>query len=230
MNKADDTLKILYLEDERQNYLAISDFVEQLGYDLLPQVETLDGVTALLDSEEPKVLLVDLDLRQEDRDKNRVAEYIVELKATKPLLAILVHSADTKIDPEIVAMLLRAGISYLTKVSVERADKLGASIQQARIGGAVYDPQVVKIFDQLVTYEPRSILTDREWEVAYLISARSLSNKEIADCLGLQPSYVAELVGKITRKLRVRRVGIATWYLEQKNQGRVPNAPDCLNQ
>ncbi len=227
--------KVLYVEDSNESFLAVDIYLKQLGYELIkPKVETLASAKKLIESEEPEIILMDLDLPKEGPDKLRrmkkVAEYISALKENKPNLTIIVHSAMDNLYIEVVRLIVGSGISYLAKEAVTDEKHLERAISHARTGGAIYDHQVVNFFGKmLASAKETSLLTAREWDVAALIADKS--NYEIGQCLGITQARVGELVSSILRKLNFKsRTQIAVWYQDQMRIGYTPTPPNCIDQ
>ncbi len=226
-----DRLTILIVEDSPHSFFATNSWLGDLGYRVLAQATSLAEAEAVINRDQPRVLLMDLELESDEpldqlpRRLKASADFLVALKRANPLLTILVHSAAVKIRPEIVAIFLHAGISYLVKEAVMDAQHLDFSIRLALRGTAVYDRHVVRHFDAIVPLRDGSDLSPREWEVAGLIG--QLTQKEIAHRLKLSPDYVNEIVKNIYQKLELnRQAQVAQWYQRQIDLGNIPPSPE----
>lgn len=211
--------RVLYIEDIVQSFDAVRMWLESLDYEMLPRVASIQEAAKVICTEKPDVVLVDLELHEEKDDLSKVARFVSELRRSQPNLIVLVHSAADKIRSDIVRTFLASGVSYLVKDDIGNPEHLDRAIKHARTGGVVFDKHVVESLGRIASSEAPSLLTKREWEVAGLV-AHHLSNKAIADELGIAPARVSELVSNVLRKLEfTRRSQIIIWYLEQPLSG-----------
>lgn len=218
-------VRVLFLEDVPENYWAVQLLLESRGYELLRMVSSLKEAEERIRSEKPDVLLVDLELEQEQRDRTKVVNYIAGLKKQNDKLAILVHSGVSQVRLNVVRTIVGLGISYLTKDSVRKAEDLDWAIDYARRGWAVYDVYISNLFGEIIGEKSsQGPLTARQWEVAALVS-RHMNDREIAESLVISPLTVREHVGVILNRLGFgRRSEIIVWFNEQKRAGRVPTS------
>lgn len=227
-------LTVLVVEDAQQSFKAVHMLLTELGHRVLQRVETLDEATQVIEQENPDILLMDLalghypDQVESYKRLKQSADFVVRLSEERPGLTILVHSGADKLQSEIVALIVHAGISYLIKEAVNDAAHLDRAIKHARTKGAIYDHHVVGFFDKIVPAPGRSLglLTPREWDVAALVE--NMTNAQIALCLKISSNRVGELMTSIMRKLGFdSRTQVALWYREQKQKDRVPLPPRC---
>jgi DNA-binding NarL/FixJ family response regulator len=156
-----------------------------------------------------KVDLVLLDVRMPDDDGLRC---LTEIKARQPQLPVLMFSGFA--NPSFIARAISQHASgYLTK----EADRetLLATVRKAAAGGTVWSPDDHSRPLPDAVDEPGADsdipLTRRECEVLQRL-AQGLTNKQIADTLGISYETVKEHVQHILRKLGVKdRTQAAVW-------------------
>lgn len=225
-----ESLTVLIVEDSAQSFFAVDSWLRQLGYQVLPQAFTIDDAEEALRTNKPDILLMDLDLEHDKpiqlKRLKESANFIIGLRTTYPHIAILVHSAEAKMRPEIVPLIMNAGISYLVKEAVVDAPHLDRAIRLAKTGAAVYDRHIVRYFDKVIPIKGESQLAPREWDVAALIGIYTY--QEIAVCLNLSSDYVNDVVQSVYQKLGFNKQGmVARWYQRQLDLGNAPPPPDC---
>lgn len=186
--------------------LALSDEVEVVGH-----AADGDEALAVIEQEEPDVLL--LDLRMPGRDGIATLAALREAGSTLPVLILTTFD-----DDELVLRALRAGAKgYLLKdVTLE---ELVGAIRTLAAGGTLVQPALTDRllrsvdarpepddFAHLPTPQP---LTPRETEILRLL-ASGFSNREIADALflaeGTVKNHISTLLGKLGVKDRTRAV------------------------
>ena len=116
-----------------------------------------------------------------------------------------------------------AGIGILERVDIRHATEVVSAIEAVARKGTVISPRLVILLARRVGSEPKfrlSNLTPREHEILAGV-ARGLSNRAIADELGLRARTVESAVGNILQKLGERghpdhdgRVRATLFYLK----------------
>jgi DNA-binding NarL/FixJ family response regulator len=138
----------------------------------------------------PDILL--LDLKLPDMDGVRVIEVIRETDPEARIIVLTTYVGDVQ-----ASRALRAGaMGYLLKASLRR--DLRDSIRAVRSGAIKVQPEVAI---DLARYAAAEHLTQRELEVLRLI-ASGLSNKIVADRLGIREDTVKAHVTSILSKLK----------------------------
>ena len=148
----------------------------------------------LADQQEWDVVVLDISLGGKSG-----LDVLKELRARHPRLAVLIFSMHSE---EVYARrAIGAGArGYVTKGS--SSDELFAAITKIAGGGRYVTPALAEriIFTSDSTRLPHETLSDREYEVMLLI-ARGLSNKEIADRLGIDSRTVTTHRRRILDKM-----------------------------
>jgi DNA-binding NarL/FixJ family response regulator len=175
--------------------LALADDIEVVG-------EAADGSQAveLARSLTPDVVLMDIAMPGLGG-----LEATLEMKKEGLRSRILILSQYE--DREYVRRLLKAGVSgYLLKKSA--GAELANSIRAVARGGLVLDPEVARIAMEEggsgapSSGDPYESLTDREKQVLKLV-AEGLSNKEVAEVLGISVKTAMSHREKVMEKLQV---------------------------
>jgi DNA-binding NarL/FixJ family response regulator len=171
------------------------------GQEALEMIERLLPDVAVLDCQLPGL------------DGAQVAQEIQRRGLPVRVLALSAYA-----DDRYVREMLEAGATgYLLKE--EAPDVILAAVQTAARGEGYFSPAVADKVAAWAQGEQPGGLTERELETLRLV-AQGLSNKEIAQDLGVKERTVEFHVGNVLRKLGVAsRVEAAIWA---KEQGLVP--------
>ena len=180
------------------------------GSDIHVTAEAENGIEAVDCVKKIKVDLVLLDVRMPESDGLRC---LAEIKALHPQLPVVMFTAYHT--PTFIARAVALGAAgYLTK-SISR-DALISAITEVAGGGAAWARDDLRRVSGPIA-EPEgdvgleSPLTKRELEVLKQL-AFGLTNKEIAEALGISYETVKEHVQHILRKLGVSdRTQAAVW-------------------
>lgn len=225
-----ESLKVLYVEDARESYIAVEAYMRELGHQMLPRQTQLATVKDEIKLSNPDVLILDLDLRQPELSDagarmRETATFATEIRESYPHMVILVHSHLDKVRTDVVRMLVAAGISYLVKEGVDEAAVLERVIAHARSGGAAYDAHVVRHFPEVIALKSSGALTPRQWDVAAL--CRDKTDAEIGAYLNISEKRVSELLAEARNRLGLRsKTDLALWYAEQEASGNAPPPPE----
>jgi DNA-binding NarL/FixJ family response regulator len=164
--------------------------------------EDYDSAVALVDRQEPTILLTDVRMPPTSTDEGiRLARW---MRTAHPAVGVIVLS--NYADPGYASGLLEggtAGRGYLLKERVAHFDELADAIRQVAGGGTVLDPQVV----EALLAQPRSAtilgrLTPREREVLSEL-ATGFSNRTVAQRLVLSQRAVEKHINSIFAKLEL---------------------------
>ena len=141
------------------------------------------------------------------------------IRAANPSVKVIVLT--TFDDPRMIDATLTAGASgYLLKD--EEPSALIAAIRAAVGGGVPLSPAVAAHVVRRPVETPEGILTTREAQILAL-AVDGLSNKQIAQRLGISDTTVKTHFGNIFDRIGVRdRTQAALWYAQQAKDGRPP--------
>ncbi len=190
--------------------------------DLVGTASDLPGLLALVEQEDPDVVVSDIRMPPTGTDEGIVLA--ARLRAERPHVGVVVLSQHA--DAAYALALLEGGSArrgYLLKERVADVGELTAAVRTVAAGGSVIDPTVV---EQLVAVRSRtasrlSALTPRELEVLGHM-ARGVSNATIAADLVLSERAVEKHTNSIFSKLGLseerdlnRRVSAVLVYLSE---------------
>jgi DNA-binding NarL/FixJ family response regulator len=186
------------------------------------QCGTLDELLALVEREEPDVVVTDIRMPPTGTDEGIQAA--ARIRASHPEIGVVVLSQYAT--PSYAIALLEGGSqgrAYLLKDRVARADELAAAVRAVAAGGSVIDPKVVEevVSARSPAASPLDRLTPREREILGEI-AQGKSNAAIAGTLVLSERAVEKHINSILSKLQLsdepdvnRRVKAVLVYLAQ---------------
>ncbi len=207
---------ILIVEDEPEFLRRFSDAVlGDADLVLLAAVPSGSAALAVLDTQVPDVLLVDLGLP----DMNGV-ELIRHAARHHPQCDVLVVTVFGD-DAHVIASIEAGATGYLLKDA--GSERIVASIHELRAGGSPISPSIAR---RLLTRfrvdsaapaggtAERSPLSERETEILRLV-AKGLSFDTVGELLSISPHTVVTHVKKIYRKLAVHSRGEAVFEASQ---------------
>lgn len=175
--------------------------------------EASDGVEALKKARElmPDIVLMDIDMPEKDG-----LEVTELLRKELPKIKVLILSMHS--NTEYVMRIIQSGASgYILKESP--TEELVRAIDIVNTGEAFFSPEVARAaLNKYVrggTADPAAQLTNREREVLVQI-AEGLSNKEIANKLGVGVRTVETHRERIMRKLNIHSVAGLTKFAISK--------------
>jgi len=180
---------------------------------IVGEAATVEDLTRLADSSGPQVVLSEIRLRGAD-----ALPALTLIKQRHPAIATIVFSADDS--PRSAARALAAEVcGYLPK-GLDRASLL-AAIRSAAAGERLWRADELRRLHRALG--PRSgngesdvVLTRREADVLEHMT-KGLTNKEIAEQLGISSETVKEHVQHLLRKVGVRdRTQAAVWLARQQ--------------
>jgi DNA-binding NarL/FixJ family response regulator len=170
------------------------------GFDVVGQAGDVAGLLALVEAQEPDVVVVDV--RMPPTHSTEGLEAAHEIRRRHPAMAILVLSQ--YVETRYAVELIRedpAGIGYLLKDRVTRLEDLADAVRRVSSGGSVIDPEVVaRLLGRPRRHSPLDELTPREREILALM-AEGRSNQGIADRLVLELKTVEGHVRQVFSKL-----------------------------
>ncbi|MGI9455549.1 MAG: response regulator [Aeoliella sp.] len=206
-------IKLLVVDDHPVVRIGIKQFVSGTEFDIVAEAE--NGIEAVRCLKNLKPDLVILDVRMPECDGLRC---LGEIKALSPDLPVLMFTAYRS--PTFLARAIALGAAgYLTKDTGQ--EQFLSAIREAAGGGTVWQQEDLRrvtgpVGDPNLELDIEIPLTKRELEVLKQL-AFGLTNKEIAETLGISYETVKEHVQHILRKLGVSdRTQAAVWAVRQK--------------
>lgn len=196
-------IRIVLAEDNALLREGIRSLIErQDGLELVGIGKDYDSLMALVEAEQPDVVLTDIRMPPTGTDEGiRAAAH---LRATRPGVGVVVLSQYAS--PAYALSLLKGGSegrAYLLKERVADVEELVSAIREVSAGGSVIDPKVV---EALVAARSRAGLSDldrltpRERETLSEM-ARGKNNAAIAASLVLSERAVEKHINSIFSKL-----------------------------
>ncbi|MEO8546209.1 MAG: response regulator transcription factor [Burkholderiaceae bacterium] len=226
LQKENMSIRVLIVEDEPEFLRRFSEAVlADTGLRLLGAVSTGKAGRALLDSEPPDVMLVDLGLP----DMNGI-ELIRHAAKHHPSCDALVVTMFAD-DQHVIGSLEAGATGYLLKDA--SSERIAAAVYEVHAGGSPISPSIARRVLQRFRIAPVSAvaappsvsstrvaaaaappLSERETEILRLV-AKGLSFDTVGELLGISPHTVVTHVKKIYRKLAVHSRGEAVYEAGQ---------------
>jgi DNA-binding NarL/FixJ family response regulator len=185
-------IRCLVADDHPALVAAVSDFLENNGFDVVGQAR--DGLAAVAGVQEtmPDVALVDYRMPHLEG-----AALIAQLKETAPEMLIAVYTADS--DHSIVRAVFDAGAHALILKDAPLSD-LSSALETICSGRRYVDPALARV---ALGASGKPALTPRESEVLAHV-ADGLSHDEIGTRLSISPETVRTHVRKACERLNAR--------------------------
>jgi DNA-binding NarL/FixJ family response regulator len=205
------SIKVVLADDHPVVYEGIS---KNCGpkVEVAQQVKNIENLLAILDDEQPDVLVTEVRLNGQDALK-----VIEELKEHQPDMKVVVYSGWN--NPTYIARASSIGCEdYVPKTGP--LEKLFESIETAARGEKPPEDSLIVIAQTKMrrprqTFDHDVPLTNREMQVLRHVSM-GLSNREIGKSLGISVETVKEHVQNILRKLDVNdRTQAAVWAVKR---------------
>jgi DNA-binding NarL/FixJ family response regulator len=196
----DHPIRIALADDAVLLREAVAGALTAAGFEVIGQASEASGLIAIVDREQPDVVVVDV--RMPPTHTTEGLEAAREIRRSHPGIAILVLSQ--YVETRHAVELLRddpSGIGYVLKDRVTRVAELADAVRRVAAGGSVIDPEVVgRLLGRVRSNSPLDELTPREREILGLM-AEGRSNQAIADRLVLELKTVEGHVRAIFGKL-----------------------------
>ena len=186
-------LRCLVADDHPALVAAVSDFLENQGYEIVGRAR--DGLAAVASVLEMKPDLALVDYRM---PRLEGAELVAQLRKNAPEMLIAVYTADS--DASIVAAVFEAGAHALILKDAPLDDLVNA-LDTIQAGRRYVDPALARVALGAPMGKPS--LTPREAEVLAHI-ADGLSHDEIGKQLSISPETVRTHVRKACERLNAR--------------------------
>ncbi|MBS2548649.1 response regulator transcription factor [Catenulispora sp. NL8] len=193
-------MRILIAEDNALLREGLSALLTSEGHQVCATVDHGDRLLPALLEHRPDVSVVDVRLPPGFRDEGLRA--VIEARRQIPALPILVLSqyVERTYATELLAQ-SAAGVGYLLKDRVGRAEEFLEALERVAGGGTAMDPEVIsQLMVRRAEQDPLATLTQREREVLALM-AQGRNNSTIAELLVIAESSVNKHIGSIFAKL-----------------------------
>ncbi|MEO8856160.1 MAG: response regulator transcription factor [Burkholderiaceae bacterium] len=220
------SIRVLIVEDEPEFLRRFSEAVmADSGLRLLGAVSTGKAGRALLDSEPPDVMLVDLGLP--DMDGIELIRHAAQHHPSCDALVVTMFADDQ----HVMGSLEAGATGYLLKDA--SSERIAAAVHEVHAGGSPISPSIARRVLQRFRIDPaptapaaRSVppnklaaaaaspLSEREAEILRLV-AKGFSFDTVGELLGISPNTVVTHVKKIYRKLAVHSRGEAVYEAGQ---------------
>ena len=210
-------VRVLLVDDHHLCRRGLADLLEQrANMEVVATTGLADEVPGLIDTHSPQLIVTDL--RMQPSDGLALIERLNEAGVDVPIVVLTMSDA-----PDDLAKALRMGVrGYILKDMAP--EDIVDSITRAARGDLVVAPDMASKLAGLLRGEPAGPerdasleqLTAREREILSHV-ARGLSNKAIANTLGISQDTVKLHVRHILSKLNLRsRVEAAVFAIEHK--------------
>jgi len=177
----------------------VAGLLERAGFEVVGQAGDADGLIALVRTQRPDLVVVDIRMPPEHSTEGLDAA--LTIRGEFPQIGIMVLSAFVHAEHAVELLSSGQGIGYLLKDRVENVTEFVQSLQRVAGGGVVIDPALVQ--DLVRTRpgrDPFDTLSAREREVLALM-AEGRSNAGIARQIWVAESTVEKHVHSILGKL-----------------------------
>jgi DNA-binding NarL/FixJ family response regulator len=193
-------MRVIVAEDVMLTREGIVRLLADAGVQVVGQVASAEGLVALVATERPDAVVVDIRMPPTHSDEGLVVTG--QLKRADPDLGVVVLSA--YLEPAYALRLIEEnpeGVGYLLKDRVVEPAMLVDALRRVCEGETVVDPTIVsRLLGRQRRHDPLSELTPREREVLSLV-AEGLSNRAIAERLVLGERTVETHMTAIFSKL-----------------------------
>ncbi len=220
-------IRVVLAEDNTLLREGVARLLERAeGLDLVGTAADLDSLEALIEAEDPDLVVTDIRMPPTGTDEGiRIA---ARLREERPDVGVVVLSQYA--EPAYALALLEGGSegrAYLLKERVSEVDELLAAIREVAAGGSVIDPKVVEslVSNKRAPSSDVDRLTPREREILGEM-AQGKSNAAIGAALVLSTRAVEKHTNSIFSKLGLteevdvnRRVKAVLLYLADTGGG-----------
>ena len=204
----DTVIRVVIIEDDPTTRARLQEKIDSLdGFEVPATADTVASATEILATQEPDLLLVDLDLP--DGSGLSVIEQQNDLRPDLPIMVISVFG-----DERTVIQAIESGAQgYLLKADSSVA--IEQSLRQLLAGGAPISAPIARHLirrlqpqqksppaEQSPAKKVPSVLSPRELEVLNL-AAKGYSYLDIAELMSVTPSTVSSYTKRIYQKLSV---------------------------
>lgn len=193
-------MRVVIAEDSVLLREGLARLLEEAGFEVVGQCETVEGLLLKVRSYKPDVALIDIRMPPTHTNEGFLAAQ--EIRAEHPNVGVLVLSQYVELP---LAMRLLAesaeGTGYLLKDRVGDVEEFAAAVRRVGEGGSAIDPTIVsQLLGRQLDESPIELLSPRELEVLELM-AEGNSNQGIADRLVITERAVQKHITSIFQKL-----------------------------
>jgi DNA-binding NarL/FixJ family response regulator len=192
-------VRVIVVEDQALLRDGLVRLFTDKGHDVVGAAGDTDGLSDLVATTEPDLVVLDLRMPPTYTDEGATAAR--SLKADRPGLGVLLLSQHVD-RTSVVDLVAKAGFGYLLKDRVFEVDEFLDAAQRVAGGGSALDPKVVSALVAAQDDGPLTRLSSRELEVLQLM-AEGLTNLGIADRLSLSARTIEAHVGNLLAKLDI---------------------------
>jgi DNA-binding NarL/FixJ family response regulator len=191
--------RVVVADDDVLLREGISSVLREAGYDVVAQVGDASGLTDVVRTQEPHLVVVDI--RMPPTQTSEGIDVARTIRAEFPAIGILLLSAHVELDTAMDLLGDGERFGYLLKSRVTHVTDLVDALQRIASGGSVIDPALVQeLFSRRSKADPLARLTTREREVLTLV-AEGRSNSGIGRELWVTEGAVEKHVRSILAKL-----------------------------
>jgi DNA-binding NarL/FixJ family response regulator len=199
-------VRVVIAEDNLLVRAGISALLRTAGIEVAGESAGVDDLLRDVEAQRPDVAIIDVRMPPTHTDEGlRAAQ---EIRARHPETGIVILSQHVEAGVAIRALAQSPErLGYLLKERVEALDEFVAALRRVAEGGTALDPLVVSRLLAAGTDDgPLQPLTPREREVLQLV-AEGLSNRAVADRLGITLGSTEKYVSSIFTKLGLPDTG-----------------------
>jgi serine/threonine-protein kinase len=194
------TMRVILVDDAPLVREGIARLLIEQGVEVVAQLSDATGLLAAVEAERPDVVITDV--RMPPTSTTEGLEAAIEVKREHPEVGVLVLSQQVETRHAVDLLTHgRAGVGYLLKERIARAEELVDAARRVAHGGTAIDPEVVRmVLETPRQDDPMSRLTAKERDVLALVAA-GFSNERIAEQLDVSARTVETHTGRIFTKL-----------------------------
>jgi DNA-binding NarL/FixJ family response regulator len=197
-------MRIAIADDSMLLREGLARLLAEAGFDVVATVASGEELIALVSTDPPDVVIVDIKMPPTFSDEGILAAQ--SIKRDQPGVGVLVLSQ--YLDSRYAVRLLEEvpdGVGYLLKERVSDLAVLADAVRRVRDGECVVDPTIVsRLMKRRRERTPIDMLTPRERAVLALM-AEGRTNRGIGDLLSLSGKTVEAHVSQIFHKLDLER-------------------------
>lgn len=192
-------MRVVIADDDVLLREGLASLLDRSGFDVVGQAGDPSALLALVRSEQPDLVVVDI--RMPPTFTNEGLEAALTIRRESPSIGILVLSAHVEVHVAMELIANERAIGYLLKSRVTDVADLIEMLHRIVKGASVVDPALVsELVSAQRRNDPLAILSAREMDVLKLM-AEGLSNVGIARRLWVTEGTVEKHIQRILIKL-----------------------------